>query len=61
MSTTGWATVYLETPLGTELETESEVQFYMDLEAETGPLHQCMGMCVENDAKIQARHYVDYS
>ena len=47
----GWVTVYLETPLGTELDMEPAVRFYMDSEA--GPLHQCMGMCIKNDVKVK--------
>ena len=45
--------MYLETPSGTELDTETAVRFYMDSEAEAGPLHQCMGMCIKNDVKVK--------
>ena len=42
VSPTGWVTVYLETPSGTELDTEPAVRFYTDLEAEAGP---CTNAC----------------
>ena len=38
----GWVMVYLETPSGTELDTEPAVRFYTDLEAEAGP---CTNAC----------------
>ena len=41
-SPTGWVTVYLETPSGTELDTEPAVRVYTDLEAEAGP---CTNAC----------------